>query len=717
MTIKKIKYIFLVLVMLCTGSAEEGMWLLNQLHTLDLESKGLEISVDEIYNTDQPSISDAIVWLGGCSSSFISPDGLLITNHHCAYSAVMRASTPENNYLHDGFTALNRSEEIEAPGARAYILLETRDVTAEILAAAKGIKDIVKRDRAIDIKMEAIKLEIEAGRDDYSTRIRAMYNGLSYFLYIYQRFDDVRLVVVPPSSIGKYGGDIDNWMWPRHTGDFAVYRVYSAPDGSGADFSPENVPYNPKSWLKISAGDLNEGDFTFILGFPGKTYRYRTSSSVDYNLHYLYPTSIKKLKEMIDLISVTVAESPNGKLKAESTLASLNNVMKKYQGLVDGMNRTDFLESKIDQEKEFMEFVNSKRKYRNKYGHILGEIENLYHNKSINSEQNAIFDRFRWVYSGVLISTSKKIYEIARELEKSPAERQTGYAEADNKDAYKRFKYSYYSYFEPTDRSLFKLTLLKAKDLAGDQTIRALDQIINYPDRTIDEYLDHLYGETRMNDPKFAKSLEGKTVQELMDLNDPFINLQAAIYDEFETKRLADKKFDSETGDLLKLYIEAMIDWQNENIYPDANSTLRFTYGYVNGYSPRDAINYAPFTTFNGMIDKYSGEDPFDFPEKLNRLHQTNDLGRWVDPDLDDVPACFLHECDITGGNSGSAVLNSRGELIGLAFDGNYEAMTGDWEYDIEIQRTISVDIRYVMFLVEKYAGAGYLLDEMEITD
>lgn len=699
-----------------TVHAEEGMWLLSQIDQLHLNEKGLEIPVTEIYNPDGTALCDAIAWLGGCSSSFISPDGLLITNHHCAYGSLMRASTPENNYLENGFVAMSREKEIEAPGARAYILLKTQNVTSEVLASVVGIEDLVKRQNAIDARIEAMTDSIETGHEDYYATIRALYEGRDYLLYVYQKFDDVRLVVAPPKSIGKYGGDIDNWMWPRHTGDFTVYRVYTAPNGSGASYSLENVPYRPKKWLKVSTGNLNPGDFTFIMGFPGRTYRYRTAVSVDYSLNYYYPYSIANYREEIELIEKVTANSPEGTLKAQSTLAGINNVMKKYQGLVDGMTRTGFLKHKLSQEADFQRFIDAYPAMRKAYGNVLSKIKTAYDSQITGRTREEILNRLSGSQSGFLFSVARRVYTIAKELEKPLSERQPGYTKKDIEEAAKRLKYSYFSYYEPTDKALLKLSLQKATALPDSARITGLDPIVHNTTRSIDEFVETLFQNTRFADGEYVAGLFGKSVKELTALNDPMINFSADLYHEFEAKRLENEQFYANLTDLRKRYIEALLLWKNGAVYPDASGTLRFTYGTIQGYSPHDAVEYLPFTSLGGVVEKATGEAPFDMPDRLGELYNDRNFGRWADPELGDVPACFTHECDITGGNSGSAVMNARGELIGLAFDGNYEAMTGDWEYDATIQRTISVDIRFVMFLIEKYAGAGYLLDEMTLT-
>jgi len=697
-----------------TVRAEEGMWLLSQLEQLNLHKKGMKLKIEDIYHPDKPSITDAIVWLGGCSSSFVSPDGLLLTNHHCAYGALQRASTQGTDYIKNGFLANSRAEEIKAIGMTASTLQEMRDVTDEVLSVVKGITDPVERNKRIDEKTTAMSEAIEAGREDIMAQIAEMYNGKQYVLFVYKRYEDVRIVYAPPASIGKYGGDIDNWMWPRHTGDFTFLRVYMAPDGSGAKYSPDNIPVKPKNYLRIATGDLDEGDFTFILGFPGFTTRWRTSNSVRWNLQYNYPETIQNFQEIIDIFDELTNDSPEGKIKVASFRASLANVMKNNQGKVDGMRKTHFLQKKIAFENELMAFINKDPKLKAQYGNILDNIAAEYEKLAATKTKDDILSLFGF-QMGTLGSIANQIYGTVKEREKPESERNPGFSEKNVERTVARLHLRYYSFWPPVDKALLKRVLKKAAMLQGNDRIAGLEYIFTHNATSIDAFVEKAYAETRLTDAEYAKTLFNKSSEELRALNDPLINLAAAVYDDLDARQKRQRAFAATIVDLRKQYIDALYAWKGKGLYPDANSTMRFTYGYVRSYSPADAVLYQPFTTLTGVVEKDTGKAPFDMPAKLGELHRERDFGRWLDPDLNDVPVNFTHGCDITGGNSGSAVMNASGELIGLAFDGNYEAMTSDWQYDEDIQRTISVDIRYVLFLTEKVAGADYLLKEMGI--
>ncbi|MCB2219015.1 MAG: S46 family peptidase [Bacteroidetes bacterium] len=709
-------YLSIVLLFIFTAAtiAQEGMWLLNQIDQLNLKEKGLEIDPSEIYNPDQPALYQAIVQLGGGTASFVSPEGLLITNHHVAYGALQRVSTAETDYLTKGFLASNRGEEINAPGYEARLVTEMTDVTDDILKAAKKATDPEERDKLVNEAIEKMTEKIEKSGDDIDARVAEMYNGKQYILFVYKLFKDIRLVYAPPKSIGKFGGDIDNWMWPRHTGDFSFMRVYVSPDGKGTDYSEDNIPYKPAVWLKVAKDDLKEGDLTFIVGFPGATTRYRTSNSARWNLLYNYPFSIENFGAIIALMDELTAEDPEGKLKVASLRAGLANAMKNYQGKVDGMNNTHFVDKKLEFEKEFLMWANNKPETREKYGSIIDDIAQTYKTIERYKDRDNVMGLFGGL-SGTLYNVASQLYNVAREMEKPEKDRDPGY----NDELLERFKaqvpFIYANYYQPLDKALLERSLILANDLPKDQRIEGFNYILSNSEMTINEFVDQAYDLSKLNDPEYAAGLIGKNSKELEALNDPFIKMAASVYDMQQESQKVYNKFAAEVTDLRKKYIDGLYEWKGEGLYPDANGTIRFTSGPVKGYSPEDAVWYRPFTSLSGVMAKDTGKEPFDVPAGLKALFKKKDFGPWVDPELKDVPVAFLHQCDITGGNSGSPVMNAKGEIIGVAFDGNYEAMISDWQYDFELQRTISVDIRYCLFITEKFGGAGFILDEMGV--
>jgi len=691
------------------------MWLLNQLDKLNLNEKGLQISVDDIYNPTKPSLTSAIVLLGGGTASFVSPQGLILTNHHVAYTALQRSSNSNSDILTNGFLAKNRSEEIQAPGYQALMLIEMKDVTDEVLSAGNGAADITERNRKINVKISQMTKEIEKDKEDIQANVSSNYNGRQYILYVYQVFKDIRIVYSPPLSIGKYGGEIDNWMWPRHTGDFSYMRAYVSPDGKGKEYNPENVPYQPKVWLKVSNDELKDGDFTFIIGFPGFTTRFRTSNSASWNYKYNYPFTIKNFKEIIDLLDETTKNNTDGKIKVANLKTGLANTLKNFEGKVTSMRKLDFVQKKLDFEKELMVWINKDSARKEKYGNIINDIKKEYDVLRKTLERDNVAGLVQQGLVGMQLSVASQIYNTVKEREKPEGERLPGFSEENVNQAIEQLKFTYADYFEPTEKALMVRMLKMADALPSDQRIDALEFIFNDKSKSIEQFTESAFKSSKLDNIDYAKELFNKTTKELAELNDPFFNIVIKMDPLFDEINKVANDFGIKVTNLRKQYIDALYDWKGTNLYPDANRTIRFSYGNVKGYTPADAVWYFPFTTLKGAVEKNTGVEPFDVPPALVDLYNKKDYGKWMDSKLKDVPIAFTHICDLTGGSSGSPVMNAKGELVGIAFDGNFEGMISDWQFDANIQRAISVDIRYVMFITDKFSKAGFLLDEMGV--
>jgi hypothetical protein len=707
--------ISLSFIFLLNLHAQEGMWLLSQLPQLDLKKKGLKIGIDQVYGKDKPSVSQAILQLGGGTASFVSPEGLILTNHHVAFGAIQRTSTVSSDYLANGFLAAKRSDEIRAPGYQASLMTEMKDVTGEVLNAGKGISDPLEQDKKINAKIAGMTDSIEKGKEDVTAVIAQMYNGKQYILYVYKVFKDIRIVYAPPSSIGNYGGETDNWMWPRHTGDFSFMRAYVSPDGIGKEYGPENVPYKPKVWLKVAKENLKDGDFTFVIGYPGATTRYRSSTSVRWNLEYNYPFSIKNFKEIINLVDELTKNDPAGKLKEASLVKGLANAMKNYEGKVEGMKKTNFLQKKYDFEKEFRKWVNSDPARKAKYGDILEREKAEYTALEKTRDRDQVFGVLQ-SFSGTPLTVAGIALYYAQQRGKPEAGRDPGFSEKVVDNTVDQLQYIYENYYEPVEKALMVRALKMVSALPADQRITGAEYIFSDRSKSIEQFVDEAFRTTKLTNIDNTKALFKKSVKDLEAMNDPVMNLMIRIDPMATDIQEINQRFGANVTALRKEYLDALYEWKGKAMYPDANGTIRFTSGNVKGYHPRDAVWYSPFTTIEGVVEKNTGEEPFNAPQGLVALYDKKDFGKWTDPVLKDVPVAFLSQCDITGGNSGSPIMNAKGDLAGLVFDGNYEAMIGDWQYDYALQRTICVDIRYVLFITEKFANAGFLLEEMNVS-
>jgi hypothetical protein len=500
-------------------------------------------------------------------------------------------------------------------------------------------------------------------------------------------------------------------MWPRHTGDFSFMRVYMAPDGTGRKYHKDNVPYKPEHWLRVAKEGLKKGDQTFIMGFPGRTTRYLTSNAVAEWYNHIYPFRIKYFKEVIDMLQEFAKDSQVAKAKVAGLDKGLNNAMKNYQGNMDGMRKGNFVQKKIEFENQLMAFLKKDQKLFEKYGDVLNKIKAQFELQAKYREidtMEIILGRL----GGTMLGTALDAYFTTKEREKPKKDRDPNFSEKDIKRRVARMGFGYMSYYEPADKALMVKALKTMANLPVGQKINELDYILK---GDIEKFVDGAYKETKLKDVDFAKSLFTKKSKELEALNDPFIEMVKNIYPLREEMRKRREKFDADLDNLRKQYIDALYAWKGSSLYPDANRTIRFSYGRVEGYQPRDAVYYEPFTFIKGMLEKDTGKEPFNMPEGVKKLYAAKDFGRWTYPGVNDVPIAFTHKVDSTGGNSGSPVINAKGEIVGILFDGNYESMTGDWQYDPAIQRSISVDIRFVMFITEKLAGADDILKEMQV--
>lgn len=731
----RFKLWFLVLILAISSVlAEEGMFLLNRLPMKEMKKMGLQLTAQDIYNPGQGGLSDAVVMIDGGTGAFVSKDGLVITNHHVAYGALQRVSTKERNILRDGFYAPTREEEIPAPGYRVTVTLGFEDVTKQVLKGVKDHMDPVKRTEKIEKNIMKIEKKAEKDPKVDEARVVSMYSGKYYYLFKYRVFKDVRIVYAPPISIGKYGGEIDNWMWPRHTGDFSFFRVYAKPDGTPAEYSKDNVPYHPKRWVPFSKSGIKNGDFTFIIGYPGSTMRYRSSYSVEYYQNINYPTRIQLFKDLLNLWETESKKDPDVAIKYASIVAGFNNALKNNQGMLDGFKKLKLLDKKRSFESEMLSFINTHPKLRKEYGEVLPQLEKIYKQLAKNNFSNTLF-RFT-NYVNRTLSNAITAYEWSIEKTKKEIDREPGF---DNKSMERMKKYLpiYMKNVVPRiDAMALELLLNKMAELPEEQQLPPIKAIYaGKQDKkaAIHEFVQNLYSGTKVLDLNAYMKMLDMSRKELEQLQDPAIAFAQKLYPYIKKNREISKKYSGILTKLNPKYVEMVAIYKNHKndsgelpklsdlkkevitLYPDANRTIRLTYGTVKGYSPRDAVYYKCFTTLTGVLEKDTDKDPFDAPDKLHELAASKDFDGYVDPRLNDVPVNFLHTTDITGGNSGSPVFNAKGEYVGIAFDGNYEAMTSDWQFSDKLTRTISVDARYILFLLDKFSNAQNLLKELDI--
>jgi hypothetical protein len=710
----------LVMLLSAIVRADEGMWPLDVLKELpwaELKSRGLQLDPEQIYAPKDGSLAFAVVRVGGGTGSFVSPQGLIVTNHHVAFSAIQKQSTPENNYLNDGFYAASREKELPAIGYHVYVLRSFEDVTSRVLGALKEGAGNLERYQTIERMSKEIVREAESA-GDVKCKVASMYDGEQYYLFSYFRIRDVRLVYAPPRSIGDYGGEIDNWMWPRHAGDFAFFRAYVAPDGSSADYSEDNVPYDSKVYLDLSSAGVKNGDFVMLIGFPGRTKRYQSSFSIDQMINHDYPLDISTRQDLIAILEAASSRDSSVAIRLSSGIKGLYNYLKKNQGMLEGFERAKVLQRKMDQEKSLREGLSRNPELKEKYGDVLSELDSLFREYGRFQDKDFIVSWMTWHCR--FLGFASTIYKWSLEKEKDDLDREPGYQDRDSLDTKEDLEDAQVNLVPSVDKEMLIYFLRKAVQLPGEQKIQAIERIVegiadNDKFDILKEFAEDLYRGTQLGMVENRLRMFAMSREELVELNDSFINFAIQLESEKEELRIMDKKFSGALTRLQPKFIKAQAEYQDKKLYPDANSTLRFNYGEVKGYSPKDAVYFTPLTSLAGAIQKNTGREPFDVPSELENAYSRGDFGRYPDASLGDIPVDFLSTCDVTNGNSGSPVMNGKGELVGLVFDGNYESISSDYLFEPDITRTINVDIRYVLFLLDKVYHAEGLLKELAI--
>ena len=701
----------IVLFIVSLGWAEEGMFPMSDLHRLDLQKAGFALSAEQIFNPDSTSITDAVINIGGCTGSFITQQGLILTNHHCALSAVQRASSKEHDYLQEGFHAKSLDEEYPAAGFTVRITESYHDVSRQILAAVAEAEGFAAKSKA---KEKISKELIAAAEKEYPgqrVEISEMFPGKSYMLFIYTYLTDVRLVYAPPFGIGNFGGEEDNWIWPRHTGDFALMRAYVGPDGKPAEYTPANVPYKPRVFLSINPHGLREGDFAFILGYPGRTYRHTTSDYLEYESRLRMPWTVEWYGYQIEKIEEMSSQDRAVAIKLSSSLKSLANTYKNYQGKLTGIDRLDLVQTRRQEEARLRDFISADPARQQRYGSTLTEIAKYYRDTSLTFERDQLMDAL--LRSSSLFSIAYTLYQSSIELAKPDLDRDSPFMERNLVRTKERLPLTLAGYFQSKERLFLGELIQRFHALPSDQQPEAIRSL---PRGTkLGKFLDKAFSQSRLKESGWASSLFGKSTAELLTTKDPFITLAADLHKDYQALRDFRRSRSARLEQLMADYVDVKQEYMGHSFNPDANGTLRLTYGHIRGYSPRDAVYYAPFTTLRGMIEKNRGEDPYDAPEPLVKAYAAGEPTPYTNPDLGDVPIDMLYDMDTTGGNSGSPVLNSRGELVGLNFDRTYEATINDYAWSSSYSRSIGLDVRFILWVLDKISGAKDLLKEMGV--
>ncbi|NUY80788.1 S46 family peptidase [Flavobacterium sp. MAH-1] len=711
---KKIILFFALALSAFPMRADEGMWFLmfiERLNHRDMQKMGLQLTAEEIYSINHSSLKDAIVQFnGGCTAELISKDGLVLTNHHCGYDAIAELSTPEKNYLRDGYWAADKKGEMKPKSLYVRFFVRMDDVSKRILGKVNDKMSEADRNKAIQQEIALIEKE-NSENGKYVVSVRPFFQGNEYYYFVYQDYKDVRFVGTPPESIGKFGGDTDNWEWPRHTGDFSMFRIYGDKDGNPADYSENNVPIHPKKYLPINLNGVQEKDFAMILGYPGRTNRWMPAGGIDQNVKYAYPAWVEGAKTGMDQMKKHMDKSDDIRLKYASKYASTANYWKNRQGMIDALTKHGTAKAKAEQEAKFNTWAN-KPENKAKYGNVIATLNNYYDKTNLKARHdNYLTQLLRTsTYSTAPSVIGNALIQYYKENDAKKAEM---WPKIQGQiDTY------YEEFYAPAEKDILTAQLnlyaAKASEYGLAPTVEKQKRqnngdftayVNDITDKSIYSSKDKL--EAFLKNPDPAK-LE----------TDPLYGLSMELLGKMRNMNDEQKQMTDDFQKAFRLEVEGLRESKLNPIqYPDANSTLRLTYGKVRSL-PADKRNDAKinnYTTFDGMVKKYKkGDAEFDLPQHLLDLYKAKDYGRYADK-KGYMPVNFLTDNDITGGNSGSPVLNGKGELIGLAFDGNIEAMAGDVIFDKDLQRTINVDIRYVLWVIDKYAGAKHIVDEMTI--
>ncbi len=688
---------------------DEGMFAPDQISKLPLKKRGLKISPSELYDPDKPSISDAIVRVnigtgGFGTGEFVSRQGLILTNHHVGFDALVEASTPERDLAGDGFSAKSRSDELPAKGYSAIITDRVENVTSKVLAGTEGLDGDAK-DSKVAANIAALEAAAVERTPGTTVSVQELDEGYYYYLYQTRTLNDIRVVYAPPRSIGFFGGDPDNFEWTRHTGDFTFLRAYVGPDGSPAEYSPDNVPFEPKRSLQISLAGIDEGDFVMVMGYPGGTTRFRESATINYAEQVNFPFIAEYVETWSETLSNIAAEEPDKAIEFEAQIFNLNNAAKLYAGNVEAMTRTHIVERRRQQESEIMRWIAADPARKEKYGDLFGRINAVAEKYYRTSARNRAIQIFPSTSSTIALSAAYlAVNSVIGGGPELTAERK------------EQIKGSFEGWEPALEREMIAFFLRRFDALPQGQRFAPVDALFQELEGRMRREAEHAFADRVVDEfgsPEKIFAVYESSPESLRKKYPRLVELALSLKAAKTQFAESTAEFNEEIAPLRLLYIKALNESGMGEIYPDANSTLRFSFGNVKGYSPREAVTYHPFTTLAGVLEKDRGTEPFLVTEELKELFRKKDYGVYGKNGT--MPVNFLSDTDIIGGNSGSPVMNGRGEQVGIVFDGNYEGLGNDMFFDPARGRTIAVDIRYVLFITEKLGKSGWILDEMDV--
>ncbi|MDY0054077.1 MAG: S46 family peptidase [Bacteroidales bacterium] len=711
--------LLLLIVTLLTPSflkADEGMWLpiLLNKREADMKKNGMKISAEDIYSVNQSSLKDAIMIFGrGCTGEFVSPQGLLLTNHHCGYSNIVSLSTVERDYLTNGFWAYNMEEELPCPGLSITQLIYMEDVTHRVLEEVSPKMSEKERNKLIEKNIKEI-VEMATKDNHYEAEVKPFYYGNQYFLYVNEVFNDIRLVGAPPSNIGKFGGDTDNWMWPRHTGDFSMFRVYANKDNKPAKYSKDNIPYTPKQHLKINIKGVEEGDFTFVFGYPGRTQQYLSSHAVDQIANFENPTRIKLRDERLKIYKHAMEQSPSQRLRYSAPVAGIANGWKKWIGETNGIKRLNVVDNKKEFEREFDIWANTTEARKEEYSGIINGFKQTYEIKAKHEMPYIYLSEA--VLASDFMKNAREILSLSTLKAKNDEKNFNIRAEASKKKFSTYFNNDFLNH-SIVDKEIFIKTMsIFYEDYAKANNPWLREKVEKKHKGNPNKYFEEIYNKSILSDEKKTMKLLSK-FSEKKALKDPAIEIFSYIFNDVLDNNIPVlSEIDTKLDSLYRIYVKGQMEMMsNKEFYPDANFTLRVAYGNIEPYYPRDGVKYETYTTIEGIMEKENPEI-YDYVvvPKLKELYLKKDYGQYKNA-KGELPVAFIASNHTTGGNSGSPVLNANGELIGINFDRCWEGTMSDIAYDVTQCRNISIDIRYLLFIVDKLAGAENLIKEMTI--